>query len=157
MRVQCLARLVVGEKHAMMHRPRLVLQYSSDVQSMLLQSPSYHPTPTSSILQPDTYDTAEYRSRRSCLKYRVVAVLLLALSTAVHHALALLSDTESPTKALGRGSPHTTNMARIYADANEHMPRTYWDYDSVNISWGVLESYEVVRKIGASCLTSCFL
>jgi len=28
------------------------------------------------------------------------------------------------------------------------MPRAYWDYDSVNISWGVLENYEVVRKIG---------
>src|ERR1019366_4979292 len=23
-----------------------------------------------------------------------------------------------------------------------------WDYDSVNISWGALENYEVVRKIG---------
>jgi casein kinase II subunit alpha len=28
------------------------------------------------------------------------------------------------------------------------MPRSYWDYDSVNISWGALENYEVVRKIG---------
>lgn len=32
---------------------------------------------------------------------------------------------------------------------NANMPRSYWDYDSVNISWGVLENYEVVRKIGA--------
>lgn len=40
-------------------------------------------------------------------------------------------------------------MARVYADVNIHMPRAYWDYDSVNISWGVLENYEVVRKIGA--------
>ena len=31
---------------------------------------------------------------------------------------------------------------------NANMPRSYWDYDSVNISWGVLENYEVVRKIG---------
>jgi len=28
------------------------------------------------------------------------------------------------------------------------MHRSYWDYDSVNIQWGVLENYEVVRKIG---------
>lgn len=41
-------------------------------------------------------------------------------------------------------------MARVYADVNERMPRSYWDYDSVNISWGVLENYEVVRKIGTS-------
>lgn len=39
-------------------------------------------------------------------------------------------------------------MARVYADVNQQMPRAYWDYDSVNISWGVLENYEVVRKIG---------
>lgn len=39
-------------------------------------------------------------------------------------------------------------MARVYADVNAHMPRSYWDYDSVNISWGALENYEVVRKIG---------
>jgi hypothetical protein len=25
-------------------------------------------------------------------------------------------------------------MARVYADVNQNMPRTYWDYDSVNIS-----------------------
>jgi casein kinase II subunit alpha len=41
-------------------------------------------------------------------------------------------------------------MARVYADVNAQMPRAYWDYDSVNISWGVLENYEVVRKIGQS-------
>ena len=41
-------------------------------------------------------------------------------------------------------------MARVYADVNQQMPRAYWDYDSVNISWGVLENYEVVRKIGKS-------
>jgi len=42
-------------------------------------------------------------------------------------------------------------MARIYADVNQQMPRSYWDYDSVDITWGVLENYEVVRKIG-ECL-----
>lgn len=25
-------------------------------------------------------------------------------------------------------------MARVYADVNQTMPRSYWDYDSVNIS-----------------------
>jgi hypothetical protein len=39
-------------------------------------------------------------------------------------------------------------MARVYADVNANMPRAYWDYDSVAISWGVLENYEIVRKIG---------
>ncbi|PKS09847.1 hypothetical protein jhhlp_004470 [Lomentospora prolificans] len=43
-------------------------------------------------------------------------------------------------------------MARVYADVNQNMPRSYWDYDSVNISWGVLENYEVVRKIESSTM-----
>lgn len=52
--------------------------------------------------------------------------------------------------------PLLPSMARVYADVNQHMPRAYWDYDSVNISWGVLENYEVVRKIGApACLSAC--
>lgn len=25
-------------------------------------------------------------------------------------------------------------MARVYADVNQNMPRSYWDYDGVNIS-----------------------
>lgn len=30
--------------------------------------------------------------------------------------------------------PPSPNMARVYADVNSNMPRSYWDYDSVNIS-----------------------
>lgn len=29
------------------------------------------------------------------------------------------------------------------------MPKSYWEYDSVNITWGFQENYEVVRKIGS--------
>ncbi len=32
---------------------------------------------------------------------------------------------------------------------NQHMPKSYWEYDSVNITWGFQENYEVVRKIGS--------
>ena len=48
-------------------------------------------------------------------------------------------------------------MARVYADVNQQMPRSYWDYDSVNITWGVLENYEVVRKIGKLLLSRASL
>lgn len=51
-------------------------------------------------------------------------------------------------------SQNTSSMARVYADVNQHMPKSYWDYDSVNISWGVLENYEVVRKIGTGLLVA---
>ncbi|KPM40719.1 Casein kinase II subunit alpha [Neonectria ditissima] len=47
-------------------------------------------------------------------------------------------------------------MARVYADVNQNMPRSYWDYDSVNISWGLLENYEVVRKIGRGKYSEVF-
>ncbi|WZH40398.1 cmgc ck2 kinase [Fusarium acuminatum] len=40
-------------------------------------------------------------------------------------------------------------MARVYADVNQNMPRSYWDYDSVNISRGkyseVFEGINVVN------------
>lgn len=49
------------------------------------------------------------------------------------------------------------SMARVYADVNAQMPRAYWDYDSVNISWGILENYEVVRKIGSPSHGSALL
>jgi len=49
-----------------------------------------------------------------------------------------------------------TSMARVYTDVNAQMPRAYWDYDSVNISWGVLENYEVVRKIGRGKYSEVF-
>jgi casein kinase II subunit alpha len=39
-------------------------------------------------------------------------------------------------------------MSHVYADVNQEMPRSYWDYLSVDISWGLLEDYEVVRRIG---------
>ncbi|KAH0563127.1 hypothetical protein GP486_002309 [Trichoglossum hirsutum] len=39
-------------------------------------------------------------------------------------------------------------MARVYANANQQQPKSYWDYESAKISWGVLENYEVIRKIG---------
>jgi hypothetical protein len=52
--------------------------------------------------------------------------------------------------ALCLASQAGCKMARVYADVNQQMPRSYWDYDSVNITWGILENYEVVRKIGKS-------
>jgi casein kinase II subunit alpha len=48
------------------------------------------------------------------------------------------------------------SVAKVYADVNANMPRAYWDYDSVNISWGVLENYEVVRKIGRGKYSEVF-
>jgi hypothetical protein len=63
--------------------------------------------------------------------------------------------TTPPSMALN-SSTGATSVARVYADVNANMPRSYWDYDSVNISWGVLENYEVVRKIGRGKYSEVF-
>jgi casein kinase II subunit alpha len=47
-------------------------------------------------------------------------------------------------------------MARIYADVNQQMPRSYWDYGGEKIAWGVPENYEVVRKIGRGKYSEVF-
>jgi casein kinase II subunit alpha len=61
----------------------------------------------------------------------------------------------SPSMALNN-TTGATSIARVYPDVNANMPRSYWDYDSVNISWGVLENYEVVRKIGRGKYSEVF-
>jgi len=78
------------------------------------------------------------------------------LRTHVHLLLlcALLLSTSRACHISQR--PLLPSMARVYADVNQHMPRAYWDYDSVNISWGVLENYEVVRKIGRGKYSEVF-
>jgi hypothetical protein len=51
-----------------------------------------------------------------------------------------LLHTTSPTRNVDpspAGRAHhradVATMARVYADVNQNMPRSYWDYDSVNI------------------------
>jgi len=65
------------------------------------------------------------------------------------------ADTHPASMALN-STTGATSVARVYADVNANMPRSYWDYDSVNISWGVLENYEVVRKIGRGKYSEVF-
>jgi hypothetical protein len=110
----------------------------------------------------------------------LLGVLLAALAAALYHpasvrlhsllTFAPLSDhtsasPDSPAEVVRQveerrmalnNTGGATSIARVYADVNANMPRSYWDYDSVNISWGVLENYEVVRKIGmySHCLSA---
>lgn len=65
------------------------------------------------------------------------------------------NSTLVPAMALNNASG-ATSVARVYADVNANEPRNYWDYDAVNISWGVLENYEVVRKIGRGKYSEVF-
>jgi hypothetical protein len=82
--------------------------------------------------EPDDCEDTQPRSR----------VALTGLSWSEYYVA--LRDLYGPV----RGATKSPTMARVYADVNAQMPRAYWDYDSVNISWGALENYEVVKKIG---------
>ena len=55
-------------------------------------------------------------------------------------SLLLTTPPPSPTcNIVGRPrAPAVASMARVYADVNQNMPRSYWDYDSVNIGASLL-------------------
>mmetsp|Transcript_33704 Transcript_33704/g.41457 ORF Transcript_33704/g.41457 Transcript_33704/m.41457 type:complete len:337 (-) Transcript_33704:1815-2825(-) len=48
------------------------------------------------------------------------------------------------------------SVARVYADVNVHRPREYWDYESLQVQWGGVEKYEVIRKIGRGKYSEVF-
>jgi hypothetical protein len=86
------------------------------------------------------------------------ALLRLTLDPDAAHDTVVKSCAEADitTMAALNSTGAATSVARVYADVNANMPRAYWDYDSVNISWGVLENYEVVRKIGRGKYSEVF-
>jgi casein kinase II subunit alpha len=48
------------------------------------------------------------------------------------------------------------SRARVYADVNVRRPAEYWDYESLAVSWGDQDNYEVVRKIGRGKYSEVF-
>lgn len=50
----------------------------------------------------------------------------------------------------------SVSVARVYANANETAPRSYWDYDNLQIAWGSQENYEIIRKIGRGKYSEVF-
>ncbi|RPA88155.1 Pkinase-domain-containing protein [Ascobolus immersus RN42] len=54
------------------------------------------------------------------------------------------------------GTSPVANDRNAYLQVNDKMPKSYWDYDSVNIQWGVQDNYEVVRKIGRGKYSEVF-
>ena len=48
------------------------------------------------------------------------------------------------------------SVARVYADANEIRPMSYWDYEHVRVNWGHLPNYEIVAKIGRGKYSEAF-
>mmetsp|Transcript_1021 Transcript_1021/g.1589 ORF Transcript_1021/g.1589 Transcript_1021/m.1589 type:complete len:378 (+) Transcript_1021:192-1325(+) len=50
----------------------------------------------------------------------------------------------------------TTSVSRVFADVNSNMPKTYWDYERLNIDWSTQDAYEVIRKVGRGKYSEVF-
>ncbi|KAF2070919.1 hypothetical protein CYY_007763 [Polysphondylium violaceum] len=48
------------------------------------------------------------------------------------------------------------NEAAIYRDFNQHQPREYYDYESLNIKWNPVDKYELITKIGRGKYSEVF-
>eukprot|EP00793_Prasinoderma_coloniale_P002804 PRCOL_00002286-RA len=48
------------------------------------------------------------------------------------------------------------SRARVFADVNVTRPKEYWDYESVTVTWGEQDDYEVVRKVGRGKYSEVF-
>lgn len=47
-------------------------------------------------------------------------------------------------------------LPRFYKDALSKKPREYWDYEKVIVKWGILDDYEVTKKIGRGKYSEVF-
>ncbi|KAI8893280.1 kinase-like domain-containing protein [Globomyces pollinis-pini] len=50
----------------------------------------------------------------------------------------------------------TGSIAREYANVNNEMPKEYWDYDNLDITWSGQDNYEIIRKIGRGKYSEVF-
>ena len=50
----------------------------------------------------------------------------------------------------------TPSQSRVYADANAHKPREYWDYEQHVVEWGNQDDYQVTRKLGRGKYSEVF-
>ncbi|KAG0311437.1 Casein kinase II subunit alpha [Dissophora globulifera] len=50
----------------------------------------------------------------------------------------------------------TGSVARVYANVNEAHQKEYWDYDNLQVQWGVQDNYEIIRKVGRGKYSEVF-
>ncbi|ODQ67103.1 casein kinase II [Nadsonia fulvescens var. elongata DSM 6958] len=48
------------------------------------------------------------------------------------------------------------SISRVYADANERMPNSYWDYEKYLFTWADPEPYEIIKKLGRGKYSEVF-
>lgn len=55
-----------------------------------------------------------------------------------------------------RSANGATSISSVYPDANSSKPNEYWEYESLAVSWGSQDDYEVVRKVGRGKYSEVF-
>ncbi|KAI8391757.1 kinase-like domain-containing protein [Radiomyces spectabilis] len=48
------------------------------------------------------------------------------------------------------------SIARVYADVNLQQPKSYYEYDDLQVRWGVQDNYEICRKLGRGKYSEVF-
>jgi len=46
------------------------------------------------------------------------------------------SSSDTPPPPPPPDPPAMQSRARVYADVNTHKPRSWWDYEALNVDWG---------------------
>ncbi|XP_047321292.1 casein kinase II subunit alpha-2-like [Impatiens glandulifera] len=69
-----------------------------------------------------------------------------------------LSLPETLAQKIGKSMrrPGAPSKAKVYADVNVIRPKEYWDYESLTVTWGEQDDYEVVRKVGRGKYSEVF-
>ncbi|CAB3408187.1 unnamed protein product [Caenorhabditis bovis] len=52
--------------------------------------------------------------------------------------------------------PPVPSRAKVYADVNPNKPREYWDYEAHVIEWGIIDDYQLVKKLGRGKYSEVF-
>ena len=60
------------------------------------------------------------------------------------------------TAVASSAASECVSIARIYADVNSKFPNDYWDYEGLAITWGDIDNYEIVKKIGRGKYSEVF-
>eukprot|EP00792_Barthelona_sp_PAP020_P007779 TRINITY_DN3163_c0_g3_i1.p1 TRINITY_DN3163_c0_g3~~TRINITY_DN3163_c0_g3_i1.p1 ORF type:complete len:340 (-),score=74.76 TRINITY_DN3163_c0_g3_i1:10-1029(-) len=48
------------------------------------------------------------------------------------------------------------SKAKVFANVNENMPESYWDYENYQLTWGNQDRYEIIKKIGRGKYSDVF-
>ncbi|BGP42380.1 Homeobox protein HD-6 [Rhodotorula kratochvilovae] len=52
--------------------------------------------------------------------------------------------------------PNPPSVSRVYADACAKLGRDWWEYDNLQLQWGLQERYEITRKLGRGKYSEVF-